>query len=154
MFIYQPGAVLTNYFNTVNYNIGYAYYLQKDYNNAIMWFRKYTGYEKENDKKRLNDAYLRIADSYFITKDYRGAFDFYGEAAGLKILETDYALLQRSIAAGLLAKNDDKEKGLKQLLSEYPNSVYKSDAYYELGKFYLAKGTSDEAVIYFNKLIG
>jgi TolA-binding protein len=154
MFIYQPGAVLTSYFNTVNYNIGYAYYLQKDYTNAVLWFRKYTGYHKENDKKRLNDAFLRIADSYFITKDYRGAFDFYGEAASLKILETDYALLQRSIAAGLLAKNEDKEKGLKLLLSEYPNSVYKSDAYYELGKFYLSTGSSDEAVVYFDKLIG
>lgn len=152
MFIYQPGAALTNYFNTVNYNLGYAYYTQKDYSNAIMWLRKFVGYEKETDKKKLNDAYLRIADSYFITKDYRGAFDNYGDAANLKVFDTDYALLQRSIAAGLLNKNDEKEKGLKQLLSEYNNSTYKSDAYFELGNYYLTKGASNEAVVYFDKL--
>lgn len=151
-FIYQPGAVLTGYFYLVNYNLGYAYYTLKDYANAILWFRKYTSNPAEADKKRLNDAYLRIADSYFITKDYRNAYDNYQSAYSIKLLDPDYTLLQMSLAAGLLNKTDEKERGLKNLLSEYPTSKYKSDALYELGNYYLAQGNNEQAIYYFNQL--
>jgi len=151
-FIYQPGAALTPYFSLVNYNLGYAYYSLKEYNNAILWFRKFTGSKSETDSKRLNDAYLRTADSYFITKDYRGAFDNYQSASELKLFDTDYALLQKSIAAGLLGKQEEKEKGLKQLLNDFQKSTYTSDALYELGNYYLSKGESANAVTYFDRL--
>lgn len=151
-FLFEPGAAITPYFNQVNYTLGYSYYVQKQYADAILWFRKFVGNSKELDTRRKNDSFLRIADAYFISKDYLNAVDFYEESVKLKEFDVDYALLQRSMAAGLLGKDDIKESGLKELLSSYPRSSYRADAYYELGNLMLQKNNAAEAVVYFDNL--
>ena len=49
----------------VKYDLAYCYFKKKDYNNAIRYFEQYvSGTVADQGKK--NDAYLRLADSYFV----------------------------------------------------------------------------------------
>ena len=145
-FIYEPGAALTPYFNTVNYNLGYSYFSQKQYSAAITWFRKFSSKKEEPDTKKLTDAHLRTADGYFLTKQYNLASDYYNEAFKLKEFDGDYALFQKSMADGLMGKMEQKEMGLSQLITNYTNSAYLADAYYEMAQAQLDLKKNSEAV--------
>lgn len=152
-FVFEPGAVLTPYFNTVNYNLGYVHFKRKQYSDAITWFRKYTGNKDEQDQKRLNDAYTRIGDSYFIKRDFSNASDYYGQALQYKSSGNDYVAFQKAVADGIQGKAEGKISSLQTLLSENPSSAYSDDAKFELGNTYMVRGENEKALEYFNKLI-
>ena len=152
-FLFEPGAAAMPEYFTANYNLGYAYFKKKNYPAAISWFRKYTGITPPEDAKKFNDALLRIADSYFITKNYESAGDFYGQAANLKMTNRDYALYQKSICLGLTGKNESKIPELEALINDYPASFYAIDAKYEIGKTYLTMGDNSNALKYFQRII-
>lgn len=152
-FIYEPGAALQSNFNLANYNIGYAYFSNKDNANAVIWFRKYVGNKSETDTVKLSDAYLRIGDAYFLEKDYYKSEGYYGKAAELKGIDPDYALYQQAMVMGLLKQTKEKMEILKTLVKEYPMSNYLVDAWYQLGSGYLMDGNQQEAVVCFNRII-
>ncbi|MDQ3191520.1 MAG: tetratricopeptide repeat protein [Bacteroidota bacterium] len=152
-FLFEPGAAALPEYFAANYNLGYAYFKQKNYPAAISWFRKYTGVTPVDDNKKLNDALLRIADSYFITKNYDDAVEYYGKAANLQGLNTDYALYQKAICIGLTGKLEAKLPVLESVVQNYPASFYAIDSKFEMGKTYLALGDNTNALKYFQKII-
>lgn len=88
--------------------MGYSYFKLKDYPNAIQWFRKYIGFTKNEKSKTVADAYNRIGDSYFITRTYWVAIEFYDKAIEVGLLDKDYALFQRGFALGLVIRPEKK----------------------------------------------
>ncbi len=154
-FLYEPGAALLPVFKTVNYNLGYAYFKLSDYANAIVWLRKYTGIpvEESLDSKKRNDAFIRIGDSYFVTKDYSNAIDYYNQASKLGSLNNDYVLYQKASAMGVLTKFGDKIETLQSLINQYPNSPYTDDAKYELANAYLVQNENEKALSMLSKIV-
>lgn len=152
-FIYSSGAVLTPYFNLANYNIGYTYFQQDKFNEALTWFRRFTSFKKEEDEVKLADANLRIGDAYFMMSRYDDAEIYYAEAVKSGKSDPDYALYQSAMTAGLKHRLDDKLTALTALVQKYPRSRYLDAAYYEIGRTYIARGEGDKALENLNKVV-
>ncbi len=152
-FLFEPGAAVLNTFNTVNYNIAYSYFQKSNYTEAATWFRKYTGYKNEKDSKKINDAFIRTGDCYFINKDYSNAIDYYDEAIKIHLIDNDYALFQKANSLGVLGKYDGKVSNLETILSNYPTSPYLDDAIFELGNTFQVQNNSDKALVYFKRVV-
>jgi TolA-binding protein len=156
-FMTKPGAFSVQEYNNANYNTGYAFFQLKNYTDANLAFRKFTGATNNaQDKltvKRINDAYIRIGDTYFINKEYSSAADNYGLAINMKAMDADYALYQQALAFGLIKVNKKKIDDLLQIVNSYPKSTYMAAAKFELGKTYFQENEFDQSLHYYQKLV-
>ncbi|WP_179008563.1 tetratricopeptide repeat protein [Winogradskyella forsetii] len=135
----------------LNYNLAYTYFKLKDYNNASNYFEKFIQ-NKSNDKLRQNDAYLRLADGYFVSSNYNDAIDAYNKAIQINEIETDYAAFQKAMSQGYLGKGSNKISELKSFINAYPKSALRDDAMYELANSYVKSGDSDKAMQMYDRL--
>jgi len=136
----------------INYNLAYAYFKQKDYTNSTKNFKKYIQ-QNTNDAVRINDSYLRIADGYFISSNYKNAIEFYDKALKTNGIDTDYAQFQKAICYGLIGEENTKISALNSFLKTNKKSIYRDDAYYVLGNSYIKTGKNHLALESFDKLI-
>ncbi|RVU90390.1 tetratricopeptide repeat protein [Flavobacterium columnare] len=136
----------------INYNIAYTYFKLKEYEQASRFFQKHTENSKE-DKTRLIDAYLRLADCYFVTSKYNLAIESYDKAIALKGIDTDYASFQKAISYGFAGKNDQKIRELNNFIKKFSESEYRDDAFYELANTYTTIGQSTAAIKMYDQLI-
>jgi tetratricopeptide (TPR) repeat protein len=153
-FLSSPGAINNNEFFAANYNLGYANFKKANYFEANVWFRKYVGLKSNEPKEKINDAYLRIGDDFFMTKDYNNAVDYYEEALKTGFRDADYALYQKSLAQGLIGKHEAKSKTLTELLATYSGrSKYEAAGKFELATTYLQLGNDENALTYYQKVV-
>jgi len=139
-------------FKRLNYNIAYSYYKLKEYKKASNWFVKFIIIEKE-DKFLLNDAYLRLGDSYFASSNYKKAIDAYQKVVDLYSLDKDYAQFQLAISYGLLGNNKQKIIELNDFIKKYKESNLVDDAYFNLANTYLKINQLNNALENFNRVI-
>ncbi|HMI06577.1 MAG TPA: tetratricopeptide repeat protein [Flavobacterium sp.] len=136
----------------INYNIAYAYFKQKEYDQAGDYFQKHIDAVKD-DKVRLNDAYLRLGDCRFVTAKYWPAMDAYNKAIEMHGVDADYAAFQKAISYGFVARNDKKIEDLNKFLGSFPKSQYRDDALFELGNTYVTEKKTDSAIKTYDQLI-
>lgn len=136
----------------INYNIAYAYFKQKEYDQAGNYFQSYIETVKD-DKIRLNDAYLRLGDCRFVTAKYWPAMDAYNKAIEMRGIDADYAAFQKAISYGFVARNDKKIDDLNKFVSAFPKSQYRDDALFELGNVYVTEKKNDQAIKTYDQLI-
>jgi len=136
-----------------NYHLGYAYFKMKDYQKSLPFFKTFIEKLSNEHVKITNDAYLRLADCYFVTKKFNQAIVYYDKSLDLKQSGADYAILQKSISLGVLGKFEEKTKSLKQLLLKYPKSHFMVDAVFELAITYMIIDNEKQALTYFDKII-
>ncbi|MBS7788115.1 tetratricopeptide repeat protein [Flavobacterium sp. CYK-55] len=135
-----------------HYNMAYAYFKLKEYDQAGNEFQLYTESAKD-DKVRLNDAYLRLADCRFVMAKYWPAMEAYNKVVELKSVDADYAAYQKAISYGFVARNDKKIEDLKKVIANYPKSQYRDDAMFELGNTYVTEKKNDEAIKTYDQLL-
>ncbi|MGK0295797.1 MAG: tetratricopeptide (TPR) repeat protein [Ulvibacter sp.] len=140
-------------FKNINYNIAYAYFKLKEYDQAGDFFEKQIEAVK-GEKVRLNDSYLRLGDCRFVTSKYWPAMEAYNQVIKSKGVDADYAYYQKAMCYGFIAKNDKKIEELNSFLQLYPKSSYRDDAMYELANTYVANKQQDIALKTFDRLIG
>jgi tetratricopeptide (TPR) repeat protein len=145
-------AKTTAEYKNANYNLAYTYFKLREYEQAAKHFTNYTA-TASGDKVRLNDAYLRLGDSYFVTAKYWPAMDAYNKAIDMKGIDADYAFFQKGISYGFVAKNDRKIEDLSKFVQTYPKSKYADDALYELGNTYVTEKNNDLALKTYDRLI-
>jgi TolA-binding protein len=138
-------------FKNINYNIAYAYFKLKEYDQAGNYFQNQIATSKD-DKVRLNDSYLRLADCRFVTSKYGAAMDAYSKVIDSKSVDADYAYFQKAISYGFISKNDKKIEELNAFLQLYPKSDYRDDAMFELGNTYVAENKNDLAIKTYDRL--
>lgn len=139
-------------FKNINYNIAYAYFKQKEYDQAGNYFQSFIDTAKD-DKTRLNDAYLRLGDSRFVTSKYWPAMDAYNKAIELKSVDADYAAFQKAISYGFVQKNDKKIEDFNKFLQNFKSSQYRDDALFELGNTYVTEKKTDQALTTYDQLL-
>lgn len=148
----SSNAMTTPEYQDLNYNLAYAYFSDKDYENAASYFEKFTT-ENAEDRVRRNDAYLRLGDSRFISSKYWPALEAYNKAIEINAADRDYATFQKSMSYGFVNRNEDKINGLKNFAQSFPKSSYRDDALYELGNVYVSQNNNDQAIAAYDQLV-
>ncbi len=148
----NPTASSTEEFKELNYNLGYSYFKMKDYGSAITYFTSFSS-SGSNDDERLNDAYLRLGDSHFVTSKYWPAIEAYNKALAMNGAERDYAAFQKAISYGFVDRNARKIEELNKFVSRFTNSSLKDDALFELGNSYIKANNESEGMQAYNRLI-
>lgn len=151
-FLGYAAAKETPEYKNINYNIAYAYFKQKEYEQAGNYFQSYIDANKD-DKVRLNDAYLRLGDSRFVTSKYWPAMDAYNKAIEMKGIDADYAAFQKALSYGFVSRNDRKIEDFNKFLQNFKTSKYRDDALFELGNTYVAENKTDLAVKTYDQLL-
>ena len=136
----------------LDYQLGYGYFKQKEYQQAIPYFLSFIEGDKD-DELRLIDSYLRLGDSYFVTMDYWKAMEAYNEVKKKNGVDADYAHFQKAISYGFVGKSTEKITDLKLFLIDYPNSQYTDDAVFELGNTYVLVNDTALAIKTFEQLL-
>lgn len=147
----EATAQITPEYHAAFYGLGYCYFELKSYKAALNWFTQYLTALSPEDPT-LGDTYIRIADCYFMAKDYTQAISQYDEAVKLAQADSDYALFQKGFSYGLLSRYDDKIATLTLLMETYPQSAYVDDALYEMGKTYINKQQPEQAITYYKQV--
>lgn len=152
-FLYEPGAVSLTEFGIAHYNLGYCYFERENYNEALIWFRKFTSNKKDPSRRMLNDALIRQGDIWFLQKDNESAINCYEEALGMGLIGNDYCLFQLAMAKGLAGGSAERIRFLESLLKKYPDSDFADDAIYELGNAWLVQNNNEKALQYLSEVI-
>jgi tetratricopeptide (TPR) repeat protein len=153
-FIGYAEAKDTPEFKNADYNLAYTYFKLKEYSQAATHFAAYTtSAAAKGDKVRLNDAYLRLGDSNFVTGKYWPAMDAYNKAIEMKGIDSDYALFQKGISYGFVGRNDKKIEDLTKFVNTYPKSKYADDALFELAGTYVTEKNINKALSTYDELI-
>lgn len=135
----------------LNYNLAYTYFKLKDYSNASTYFNRFISNSSE-DQLRLNDAYLRLADGYFVSSQYQNAINAYDKAIKIKAIETDYAAFQKAMSYGYLGQGTTKISELNAFIKRYTKSALRDDAMYELANSYVKSNQTDKAMQMYDRL--
>ncbi|MHB1176886.1 MAG: tetratricopeptide repeat protein [Daejeonella sp.] len=143
-FLDLPASRETEVYNFAHYALGYAAFEHENYRKAVASFSRFLQ-GNERDQNTINDAILRLADSYFVLKDYGDALTYYNRILAANAAGEDYALFQRGMIQGLQGQNDVKIATHKSLLQQYPKSNYADDAGFEIAYTYFIKGDFDIA---------
>ncbi|MEZ4856297.1 MAG: tetratricopeptide repeat protein [Gelidibacter sp.] len=147
----QAEAASTPEMTNLDYNLAYTYFKQKNYPKATEYFKTFIANKKE-DKLRLNDAYLRLGDGYFVSSDYQNAITAYDKAIALNQIEPDYAAFQKAMCYGYLGQSTTKIQELNRFISTYNKSSLRDDAMYELANSYVKANQTDKAMTMYNQL--
>lgn len=151
-FLNSAEAKSTPEIKNIDYNIAYTYFKIKEYDQAGNHFQAYIDGNK-SDRVRLNDAYLRLGDCRFVTAKYWPAMEAYNKAIEMKGVDADYALFQKAISYGFVARNDRKIEDLNRFLQTYSKSQYRDDVLFELGNTYVNEEKTDLAIKTYDQLI-
>ena len=147
----QGEASSTKEFENLDYNIAYTYFKQKNYDQSTVFFNQFIQ-KNQSDKVRLNDAYLRLADGYFVSSRYTEAITAYEKAMQVGKIENDYAYFQKAMSYGYIGKEGDQTNQLEQFIAKYPTSKLRDDAMYALGNSYVKAGKDAKAIAIYSQL--
>lgn len=145
-FIETPGSRNLPEFVTAHYNIGYCHFNLGNFSAAGQWFRRFLVQNDGRQPAKQGDALNRLGDTYFMVRDFRNAMTYYERAAALPEGSPDYAMFQRAISLGISRDHDGKIRQLNELITRFPRSPYLDDAWYEMGRSFVAKNDLNEAI--------
>ena len=157
-FLNLSGNYSTNMRPDAFYNLGYVYLNTANnpsQNSALEdAFTNYLQIANPNNKAKIADANMRLADYYYISRKNEMAIKYYQNAVNLKVGNIDQALYFMALTYGLTDKGiDDKIKNLQDLINNYPSSQYMISSIYEVGISLRAKEQDDKAIAYFEQII-
>jgi tetratricopeptide (TPR) repeat protein len=136
------------------YNLGYAYLAKQDYQNVIESFKMYLQESKNKGtaEKKL-DAYMRLADAYYVSKANDQAIRNYQEAFNMKMGYEDQALFFMAKTYGYKGDLNNKISRLENLIQTYSQSKYLLNSLYEIGLTYRLLPDETKASSYFERIV-
>jgi len=135
-----------------NYGLGYAYYNTKEYPKALSQFDAYVKKTKAGEGY-YDDALLRLADCYYVAKNYNSALRYYNQAIELNNVDNDYAHLQAGIVHSLQGSSDAAVGQFNYIIRNYTHSRYIDDALFRKAQLNFENGDYQRAVQEFTDLI-
>ena len=137
--------------STAKYDLGYSWMKKENYKQAMGNFEALA---KSNTTATAveQDAYVRNADCYFMTKDFAKAGSMYDVVLNNALPQSDYAMFQKAMIAGIKSAAG-KIAILNNLNRLYPQSSLVPDATMEEANTYMADEKFREAIPYLNKVL-
>jgi tetratricopeptide (TPR) repeat protein len=136
----------------VKYNLGYCYLRKENYPAALTFFQQLYKTPALNSDALTQDAYIRAADCYYMTRDYAKAKTMYDNVIRLSWRSEDYATFQNAMVAGVRSSNE-KITLLTTLTRKFPSSLLVDDANMEIANAYLADERYRESIPYLSNVI-
>jgi tetratricopeptide (TPR) repeat protein len=127
------------------YGLGYAYFNTRAYDKALFNFKDFTN-RADNNNANYADALIRLADSYYVGKQYPEALAAYAKAKSISTADADYILLQSGVIAGIQRRYPEAKNFFTELITKYPKSQYRDEAMYERAQFDVQQGNYTSAV--------
>ncbi|MFN8355893.1 MAG: tetratricopeptide repeat protein [Spirosomataceae bacterium] len=136
------------------YGLGYAFFNQQQYDQALTHFKNYTD-KLKTASNRLNyeDALARMGDCYFVNKNYNEAQKLYDQVLASGKTDKDYATYQKGLMLAYQDKGQEAKAAFDKVLTQYPSSRYVDDAMFQIGVIDLNSGNYQVAVRDFTRLI-
>ena len=154
LFRQLPGAKKVNEYDLIDYNLGYLFFNNKDYSQALTYFLAFNSTVDPATRSDIAvDTRNRIADCYYIATFYPDAILYYEKVIDYAKIDADYATFQKAFAQGLSNDNTAKVTTLTGLLNKYPKSAYVPNALFERGRAYVALQQPSKGEVDFNKII-
>lgn len=135
------------------YNLGYAYFQTKEYNNALTNFRKYVSAEVNRQSPNYADALNRLGDCYLFNRNFSESEKYYSQAVSVNPSNADYSEFQRAFVLGLQRNYAGKVNALNSMMAKYPNSQYYDDALFEKSRALVMQSKDSEAITVLEKLL-
>lgn len=106
-----------------------------------------------SDQKKA-DAYMRIADSYFVTMNNIEAINFYKKALQMKAGYEDQALFYMARTYGYMENGTaEKISHLLDIVNNYKESKYLLKSVHEIAETYKSAAQYDKALTYYNIIV-
>ena len=136
------------------YALGYAYYNKKDYSRALPYFRDFVGKAGDADEQpqRL-DATIRLADTYFVTKQYENALRSYDQAIAQNAPDKDYASYQKAVILSYVGRDAEAKAQFDQVQRQFPNSRFVDESLLQKANVDFERGAYQVAIQGYTKLI-
>ncbi|WP_149243909.1 tetratricopeptide repeat protein [Dyadobacter sp. 32] len=135
------------------YALGYHYYNQKKYAQALGYFKEFVSNTQGMDAQVIEDAHVRLADCYLAAKNYNEAISTYEQVSAKGKVDKDYALFQKGRAYVYMSKEQEARRQFELLIGGYPSSRYLDDAYFQMADIDFKNGSYSAAVKGFTRLI-
>ncbi|GAB3883758.1 tetratricopeptide repeat protein [Spirosoma agri] len=136
------------------YGLGYAYFNKKDYGRAQTYFRDFVSRGSNADgSAQVQDATVRLADSYFATKQYENAMRYYDQAIAQNAPDKDYASYQKAVILSYVGRDSEAKAQFDQVQRQYPNSRFVDESLFQTANVDFEKGAYQVAIRGFSKLI-
>lgn len=144
----------SEYYLKANYGVGYAYYNSRDYGNARIYFKRYVdALENARDKQNYNDAMIRLADCYYVDKEYATAITYYDRAINTNNPDIDYAYFQKGVVRDFQDRSSDAIASLDVVINRFADSRYYDDAIYKKAQIQLEDREFRNSIQGFNRII-
>ena len=131
------GASQIDAYKNIDYTIAYSYFKLKEYTKAASAFSNFIS-KTNKDNPLFDDATIRLADCYFVTKKYTNAILAYDKVINNSGIGSDYAVYQKAISYGFLGDNAKKINNLNELVTNYELTSLQDDALFQLANTYVA----------------
>jgi TolA-binding protein len=134
------------------YGIGYAYYGLQDYERALFNFKEFTLRAGRNHPQYA-DGLIRLADCYYVSKQYDAALATYNSARNIGSKDNDYILLQTGVINGIKRNYSESRNNFTALVQNYPKSPYRDEALFQRAQFEIEQGNNQAAIDGLSQLI-
>ncbi len=136
---------------SAKYVCGYDFFQKKQFNKALEYFEPVAKAAPSSSLMEL-DAFFRMADCFYMLKNYTRALSLYEMAIDNKLSASDYALYQKAMIVGIKSSSE-KIWYLNALCDRFPNSSLRLDAQMEIAATYLSDEKFSKAIPYLNGVI-
>lgn len=153
-FEYLRSNVVNGEVNPTNakYNLGYSFLKKENYRQALGFFEQIVTTPRINSAPLEQDAYIRMADSYFMNREYTKALAMYNKVLDFSWSGGDYATFQKAMVAGV-SSGKEKINLLTSISRKYPSSALIPDANLEIANTYLSNEQYREAISYLKNVV-
>jgi tetratricopeptide (TPR) repeat protein len=157
-FLANEGSLMEDLRAESYYNIGYSYFNLEDNVQAIEAFRTFTQQELNPSKVKLVDAYMRIADLYYLSshKDplkQDAAIENYEKVITTQAGFEDRARFYQAKCYGFKDMRDAQLKSLLDIINNYHQSPYLVKSIYEAGIVTRNQNKDLESIRYFEQIV-
>lgn len=170
----EPGAALSKQFYNADYGIAYAYFMKASpfqvidnwednnaiqnehnalLNKAVTAFRNFIVLKDRIEPVKLQDAYMRLADCYYLLREDKSAIEYYNVAIQNGKGDLSYAYYQKAESQGNIQDNKGKASSLETLLTNYPNSSLVIKATLDLANTYKILNENQKAITKYKEFI-
>ncbi len=137
---------------SAKYLLGYSHLKQENYSQAVNYFQQVAANVSAQSNSMEQDAYVRTADGYYMSRDYGKAKIMYENIIKNALPQSDYALFQQAMIAGI-RNPAEKIRLLNTLSKQYPSSDLIPDVTMEIANTYMADEKYRDAIPYLNNIL-